>query len=269
MKWILKILLALFLTVLTQVGGLIYLLNEVFWIKKGNALPFYKRRVKILSFMLVYSIATFVVIPHLTKIGGRKALPVFETDGLHPLNLLICILNRHYVKNEMYDVVMKASIELNEVEGVLNYLDANFPFVSGFPLFPHLSHNDGKKLDLAFCYRNKKDQSLSNSAPSFIGYGVSEEPNSGEGNTAEFCSERGYWHYGLLNKLIYQRNKEDFVFDELRTKRLLNILLADNHIGKIFIEPHLIKRMSLNNNKIRFHGCHAVRHDDHIHIQLK
>ncbi|MFT5619364.1 MAG: hypothetical protein ACI85I_002607, partial [Arenicella sp.] len=39
--------------------------------------------------------------------------------------------------------------------------------------------------------------------------------------------------------------------------------------GKVFIEPHLKTRLGLENySKIRFHGCQAVRHDDHIHVQL-
>ena len=33
--------------------------------------------------------------------------------------------------------------------------------------------------------------------------------------------------------------------------------------------PHLKARLGLNSNKVRFHGCHAVRHDDHFHVQLK
>ena len=49
---------------------------------------------------------------------------------------------------------------------------------------------------------------------------------------------------------------------------MLNILHQPN-LGKVFIEPHLKDRMKLTNSKIRFHGCGAVRHDDHIHIQLK
>jgi hypothetical protein len=52
---------------------------------------------------------------------------------------------------------------------VVNYLDANFPFYNGFPLIPHLSHNDGKKLDLSFYYKTK-DQKETNLVPSFIGY---------------------------------------------------------------------------------------------------
>jgi len=39
--------------------------------------------------------------------------------------------------------------------------------------------------------------------------------------------------------------------------------------GKIFIEPHLKSRLGFaNDSKVRFHGCAAVRHDDHIHIEL-
>lgn len=39
-------------------------------------------------------------------------------------------------------------------------------------------------------------------------------------------------------------------------------------IGKLFIEPHLKTRLKLTSNKIRFHGCQAVRHDDHMHVQM-
>ena len=49
----------------------------------------------------------------------------------------------------------------------------------------------------------------------------------------------------------------------------MNSILKQNEISKIFIEPHLKKRMNLKNPKIRFHGCRAVRHDDHIHLQIK
>ncbi len=27
-------------------------------------------------------------------------------------------------------------------------------------------------------------------------------------------------------------------------------------------------RLKFNSDKIRFQGCHSVRHDDHIHVQL-
>ncbi len=34
-------------------------------------------------------------------------------------------------------------------------------------------------------------------------------------------------------------------------------------------KPHLKTRLKLSSAKIRFHGCQAVRHDDHIHVQLR
>jgi hypothetical protein len=86
---------------------------------------------------------------------------------------------------------------------------------------------------------------------------------------AGYCGGKGFWQYSLLPKIVSQRNKNDFEFDELRTKRLVQLLTAQKDIGKLFIEPHLKKRLGLNDAKIRFHGCQAVRHDDHIHVQLK
>jgi len=49
---------------------------------------------------------------------------------------------------------------------------------------------------------------------------------------------------------------------------LLNALLAQAQTSKIFIEPHLKKRLELANKKLRFQGCKATRHDDHIHLQI-
>jgi hypothetical protein len=58
------------------------------------------------------------------------------------------------------------------------------------------------------------------------------------------------------------------VFDSKRTKSMIQFILQEKNTGKIFIEPHLKTRMNLQNNKIRFHGCRAVRHDDHVHLQI-
>jgi hypothetical protein len=151
----------------------------------------------------------------------------------------------------------------------VNYLDANFPFINKFPLIPHLSHNDGKKLDLSFCYSDTKTNKPTNECPSFIGYGICEEPQANEKNTADFCADKGYWQYSFMTKLVPQYNKQNFAFDTLKTRELVNFFAAQQSIGKIFIEPHLKSRLNLTSNKIRFHGCQAVRHDDHIHLQLQ
>jgi hypothetical protein len=39
-------------------------------------------------------------------------------------------------------------------------------------------------------------------------------------------------------------------------------------VAKIFVEPPLAAQLGLSDPKIRFQGCRAARHDDHIHIQL-
>ena len=56
--------------------------------------------------------------------------------------------------------------------------------------------------------------------------------------------------------------------DEERTRSLTQALVDRPAIRKLFIEPHLRDRLSVPSSKIRFQGCHAARHDDHIHVQL-
>lgn len=194
-----------------------------------------------------------------------------EEGNLAPLTFLTPLLNRHYVRPELSKAAQVAAIQMNEkFPGTsVQYLDANFPFLDGFPLIPHLSHNDGKKLDLAFFYDDSQTGKDTNDAPSFIGYGICEEPNPGEENTAELCDKQGHWQYSFLTAIIPQSNKAYFSFENERTGALVNLLASQGSIGKIFIEPHIKSWLGLMSRKIRFHGCQAVRHDDHIHVQLK
>ena len=40
--------------------------------------------------------------------------------------------------------------------------------------------------------------------------------------------------------------------------------------GKILLEPHLAHRLGVEGRpNIRFQGCRAARHDDHIHVQIR
>lgn len=227
--------------------------------------------IKLISFLALYSIGTFFIVPPIAKISGRVPLPVLQPDNLKPLNFLTCFLNRHYVRPELkqaaFDVAKQMS---NKFPGtVINYLDANFPFINNFPLVPHLSHNDGKKLDVAFCYIDNKTGKETNDVPSIIGYGISEEPRPGEVNTASLCKKKGKWQYSFMMKIMPQGNKLGYTFDSTRTKELVTLFASQPAIGKIFFEPHLKTRLKLTSGKIRFHGCQAVRHDDHIHVQIK
>ncbi len=273
LKVSLTIILFCLLTVLTQVGGLVYLLSmlthKLTDKRAGNY--FSKVTYRFASFLLLYCITTFLLVPVIAKPFGRVPLPLTETDHLQPLNILTCFLNRNYVRPELKQTAFEVAKQMNtKFPGTtINYLDANFPFIDRFPLIPHLSHNDGKKLDLSFCYRNTKTGEPTNECPSFIGYGICEEPLPNEKNTTDFCAEKGYWQYSFLTKVISQKNKQYFTFDSEKTKELVNLFAAQPSIGKIFIEPHLKTRLNLTSVKIRFHGCQAVRHDDHIHVQLQ
>jgi hypothetical protein len=262
-----------FLTILTQIGGVIYFMSLLTHelINKKVSHRILRSCIKFLSFLLLYLAFTFLLVPIISKPFGRVPLPIVETGHLKPLNFITCLLNRHYVRPALRQVSMEVAAEMNDrfPGTVVSYLDAGFPFINRFPLVPHLSHYDGKKLDLAFYYIDKRTMQPSNKTPSCIGYGIGEEPRPNEINTAAFCAEQGHWQYSFLNNLIPQRNKRNFIFDSVRTKALVNFFASKEVISKIFIEPHLKNRLKLQSDKIRFHGCQAVRHDDHLHIQIR
>jgi hypothetical protein len=272
-KYILRTLVFIILTILTQVGGVIYLLSLLThaFIDRKTGRKISRVGLKFGSFLLLYLLSTFLIVPVLARPFGRVALPITESGHLQPLNIITCLLNRHYVRPELKEATLAVAKQMNaRYPGtVINYLDANFPFINKFPLIPHLSHNDGKKLDLAFLYIDQKSGSPSDEAPSIIGYGVNEEPAANEINMPGQCALNGSWQYSFMSKIIPQGKKADFVFDAIRTKAVVNLFVSEKEVGKIFIEPHLKTRLKLTSDKIRFHGCQAVRHDDHIHVQLR
>ena len=274
---VLKILLGLIfislLTVATQIGGIVFVISlfTFGFIDKRFDRRWTRMTTKVLSFATLYLVFIFVIVPLTAKPFGRVPLPVFETRNLRPANIWTCILNRNYTIPALRDITYKVAKDMNDKYpgATINYLDANFPFFDKFPLLPHLSHNDGKKLDLAFQYNDIHTGKMTDEVPSSIGYGVCEEPEAGEENKPEYCDKKGYWQYNILRKIVSQDNKERFQFDNMRTRDLVNNFASHDGVGKIFIEPHLKIRMGLTSSKIRFHGCQAVRHDDHIHVQLR
>lgn len=260
------------LTILTQIGGIILLLSLLiyrFTFRRfsGRLNPFILQTV---LFILLYLSASFLLLPPVANTLGRKALPLFSHPSLKPLHIITCILNRHYVSHGLYLTALKVSENMaDKYPGTITaYLDGNFPFVNGFPLLPHLSHDDGHKLDLAFYYTDSNTgEPFQRTAPSWIGYGGYETPQRGEMDTPGDCIQRGYWQYGLLKYLSVAEKQMDL--DINRTRDMIRFFAREPQVGKIFLEPYLQQRMNLNHPKIRFHGCHAVRHDDHLHVQVK
>ena len=245
----------IFLTVLSQVGGLIWFVSVLFSVK-------FKKRKRYL-FPLLYLVFNLLIIPTIANALGRERLPVFNSQ-LKPRNLVYPLLFRNYVKPELRDLLENSVHQLMYSNITITYLDANFPFFDGFPLLPHLSHSDGKKIDISFQYLDQKGVPT-DKKPSVSGYGIYV---SSKNTTSKNCLSKGYWQYDFPKYLTFGKINE-LALDEKNTSALIKELLNNSSTQKIFIEPYLKQQLQLQNySKIRFHGCQAVRHDDHIHVQI-
>ena len=264
MKNLLHLIAIIALTIVTQIGGVVYVVTLITLqqvksksILKGSSL-----------FIFLYFIATFLVTPILAPIFGREKIK--ETEFLEAHSFFYKLANRNYVKPELQqllDNTSKAYAKSNKNIKLI-HLDASFPFFDKFPLLPHLSHNDGKKIDISLIYQDD-NAALTNRKKSVSGYGVFENSQVREYNQNLACQKRGFWQYDFPKYLTFGTINDDIIFSNSGTKNLISEILKDNNLSKLFIEPHLKSRLNLSNNKIRFHGCRAVRHDDHIHIQIK
>ena len=260
-KFSIHIIIIVFLTFLTQVGGIVYAIS--FFIISKRKLTY-----RLAFFTILYLLTTFVIVPNIAPYFGREK--VIENKYIQANTFFTKLSNRNYVKPELNTILQNTAIRLDkQYKGIqVVYLDANFPFIDNFPLLPHLSHNDGKKIDLSLIY-NDVNGKITNKKPSISGYGIFVKPIKNEYNQTKVCKNKGYWQYDYSKYATFGSVNKSIYFSEKATKTLINEILENNNIGKIFIEPHLKNRMNLTHQKIRFHGCKAVRHDDHIHIQLK
>jgi len=246
MRAVAHIAIVVLLTILTQLGGIAWLISLAF-----------KRR--LLAFLIVYaalSLSATVIVPQF----GRVPLPCISNGPLQPQSLIYCALNRHYVTPLLRQTALDLADTMNakHPDTTTLTLDANFPFGTGFPLLPHLSHNDGRKLDLALYY-SKDGSYLPRKTSSPIGYFAFEDGPS----SCPPAVPTLRWDLAWLQTLW-----PNYDLDSARMSDALRLLTNDPRIGKVFIEPHLQTRFGNGSDKLRFQGCRAARHDDHIHIQL-
>lgn len=255
-------------TLLTQVGGIVLVIS---WIIASPVNARWDTRFPKLTstgiFLALYLLTSLYVLPPLARLNGRVALPFFGNSALAPRTMWTVVLNRHYADEELLEVLSEVSRAFNAANPSARvlYLDACFPFFDGFPLLPHLSHNDGRKVDLAFVYHRAGSNTPVASTPSAIGYGALEQPRQGEDDPATRCREQGSWWYEALGFLPL--NDELSIHEDL-TAALVRMIADHPRTGKVFIEPFLKTRWHISSTKVRFHGCHAVSHADHIHVQL-
>jgi len=143
-KLFLNIVWVVLLTVITQIGGVVYIIAT---------LCYRRKTVKKWSvFIILYLLCTLAIVPYIAPVFGREKIKTSDTVKIHML--FTSIANRNYVVPEVNQVLADVSEKLSkkypEIE--IHCLDANFPFFKGFPLPPHLSHRDGKKLDISLVY---------------------------------------------------------------------------------------------------------------------
>jgi hypothetical protein len=239
-------LVVLALTVLTQLGGLAWLL----------ALGFRRR---VLVFVLGYA-ALWGTAQVAAPVFGRVPLPC-GGEVLRAQSFVYCALMRNFVAPEMLAVAEDAAAAVAaEYPGTVTLaLDGGFPFLDGMPLVPHLSHDDGEKLDFAFYYADPKGYAPGMTA-SPLGYFAFERGK--EQCPAVWATLR--WDMGWFQPLV----RDFLTLEPDRTRALIRVLAADARVGKVFVEPPLAARLGVAGAKIRFQGCRAARHDDHVHVQL-
>lgn len=242
----LTIIIAGLLTIVTQVGGIAWLLSRGVRFRK-------------IAFLFLYaglSLSSLWIAP----VFGRVPLTCAGDGPLRAQSWHFCLLNRQYVTPELRDVAQELADQVaQEYPGTITLtLDGNFPFFDGFSLLPHLSHNDGRKLDLSFYYRDDATYAPG-SVRSPIGYFAFED-----GPTD--CPQRRLtlrWDLQWVQPFM-----ADLSLETERMQLALKILSEDERVGKMFLEPHLKSRLGIDSDKIRFQGCRVARHDDHIHIEL-
>lgn len=285
LQFILAVFLIALLTLLSQVGGIILWIFLPLSIRIASKFDRFDWVITWSLLIVFYTISAAVIIPIIAKPFGRVPLPCFSShaNSLTPRNSGYCILMRNYVRPELkaYLIDLSKTIHARYPNTKTIYLDANLPFFDGFPLIPHLSHNDGKKVDLAFFYRN----SLNNNpveTPSPIGYGIYVPPRSTEMKSCTNKKTTYYlrWDFNFLQPFNQQRK-----FDLERTRYLISKIFEDKRTQAFFLENHLLQRLGFSpaghkrlrqciaeNDRTcypaRFQGCRAGRHDDHVHVQI-
>ncbi|EJC79789.1 hypothetical protein Rleg4DRAFT_1391 [Rhizobium leguminosarum bv. trifolii WSM2297] len=267
-RFTVHILIVLILTLLTQVGGLAYLIA----LAASRAWGIRRFPAKLAIFLLFYAGASFAA-GLAAPMFGRVPLSCLSgtADTLVVRSPIYCVLNRNYVTPDLRDLAKALAAHMNEeFPGTVTVaLDANFPFVNGFPRLPHLSHADGKKLDFAYYYKNADGAFLNGATRSPIGYFAFEEPAPGDELP---CEGRNDWLTTRWNFDILQPLFPAYGIEQQRTSAAVAWLTSEGvarfRLQKIFIEPHLKNALGITDSHVRFQGCRAARHDDHIHIQV-
>src|SRR5690606_16129205 len=116
--WLLYItFITVMLTVITQVGGIIYLLSRLparYLIQKNPGRWWSAMLIRWGTFIVLYLVICFGLVPPLAKKFGREPLPLFCDHHIQPLTRWTVLLNRHYVKPELKRIALTTGDQMHE-----------------------------------------------------------------------------------------------------------------------------------------------------------
>lgn len=195
--------------------------------------------------------------------AGLVRLPCRSAPLLRAAHRRYCDgAGRNWVTPAAQDVMRRAAEKVAAAHpgSAITTMEASWP--SGQrPMPPHLSHGDGRQIDVALFYETRAGAPLPG-PPTRTGYYAFEprraqdpDPCTGKtrpGDNADPPADR------------------DWRLDEGRTRTLIRSLLNDPRVRRLLLEPHLKQRLGFaNEERIRFPGCHTLRHDGHVHVDVR
>ena len=204
------------------------------------------------------------IAPAMQSPVGLTALPCDRSEPLAPLRARYC-RGRNFLTPEAQGTIISLARGLAEQHpgAVIHFMDASGPNGEK-PFPPHLSHGDGRQLDVALFFETLEGAPLV-APPDTSGYGgwwPSEPPRPGE----RIACPQG--RSGSAEKPDPPTDR-GWRLDEVRTRALIQLLIDEPRVHRILIEPHLEERLGFwGHPKLRFAGCQAARHDDHLHIDF-
>jgi len=198
--------------------------------------------------------------------AGLVALPC-RGGPLQPVAQRYCRDRKNYVTPAARGVLLGAADRLAARHPglVVRYMEASWP--SGVrPMPPHFSHGDGRQIDLVLFYEDRSGRPLSGPAKPYgrhaPGYGAFEPPRH---EADRMCAGLKTAH-----DLPDPPANRPWRLDDDRTAELVRTLAAESQVRRVFLEPHLKRRLGFAGDaKVRFAGCNAARHDDHIHVDFR
>ncbi len=200
--------------------------------------------------------------------AGLVTLPCDGSGHMAAMTERYCRARRNYMTPTARDALLAAgeALAARYPGEVLRYMDGSGEDgIKPFP--PHFSHGDGRQVDLALYFETLDGKPMGRlpDTRSWGGWWPSEPPRPGAVN---LCPDGPNGRQGRAWKPDPPADR-NWRLDEARTKALVQILIADPRVKRILIEPHLERRFGLEGHpKLRFAGCKAARHDDHLHVDF-